>query len=60
MPFGLQIVGPRGGDAAVLAIARALEQTLADNPQTARPSPNLTHLKSAPALNTSPGFLGFG
>jgi len=60
MPFGLQIVGPRGGDAAVLAIARALEQTLADNPQTARPSPYLTHLKSAPALNTSPGFLGFG
>ena len=29
MPFGLQIVGPRGGDAKVLAVAAALEAALA-------------------------------
>ncbi|MGL4285297.1 MAG: amidase, partial [Phreatobacter sp.] len=29
MPFGLQIVGPRGGDAKVLAVAAALERLLA-------------------------------
>lgn len=41
MPFGLQIVGPRGGDAFVLGVAAALEQALAGDPRTARPVPEL-------------------
>ncbi len=36
MPFGLQIVGPRGGDAKVLAVAAALERELAGDARTAR------------------------
>ena len=39
MPFGLQIVGPRGGDAYVLAVAAALEDMLAGDVRTARPVP---------------------
>ena len=60
MPFGLQIVGPRGGDALVLSVAAALERLLADDPRTARPVPDLARLKTAPALRDAPGFLGFG
>ena len=41
MPFGLQIVGPNGSDATVLAVAHALEQVLAENPSTARPLPDI-------------------
>jgi Asp-tRNA(Asn)/Glu-tRNA(Gln) amidotransferase A subunit family amidase len=32
MPFGLQIVGPRGGDAFVLGVAAALEEAFASDP----------------------------
>ncbi len=60
LPFGLQIVGPRGGDAKVLAVAAALERLLAGDPRTARPVPDLARLKAAPKLSDSPGFLGFG
>lgn len=45
MPFGIQIVGPNGTDAAVLAIAHALEQVLAENPATARPLPDIGGLQ---------------
>ena len=45
MPFGIQVVGPNGSDALVLAVAHALEQVLAENPATARPVPDLTALK---------------
>ena len=41
MPFGLQIVGPRGGDALVLAVAAALEALLAGDARTARPVPDM-------------------
>lgn len=44
MPFGIQIVGPNGSDANVLAVAHALEQVLAENPATARPVPDITAL----------------
>src|ERR1019366_7847150 len=37
MPFGLQIVGPRGGDAFVLAVAAALEAMLMGDVRTVRP-----------------------
>ncbi|MEO9188540.1 MAG: amidase family protein [Acetobacteraceae bacterium] len=59
MPFGLQIVGPRGGDAFVLSVAAALEARLADDPRTARPVPDLARLGAARPLRASPGFLGF-
>jgi Asp-tRNA(Asn)/Glu-tRNA(Gln) amidotransferase A subunit family amidase len=59
MPFGLQIVGPRGGDALVLSVAAALEAMLADNPRTARPIPDLARLRVAPRLSDAAGFIGF-
>jgi amidase len=59
MPFGLQIVGPRGGDAKVLAVAAALEAMLAGDPRTARPVPDIGRLIAASPLGASPGFLGF-
>jgi amidase len=59
LPFGLQIVGPRGGDAKVLAVAAALEAHLAGDPLTARPVPDIARLKTAPRLQDSPNFLGF-
>ncbi|KPF71208.1 amidase [Bosea sp. AAP35] len=60
MPFGLQIVGPRGGDAKVLAVAAALEAALAGDPLTARPVPNIARLAAGPRIDAVPGFLGFG
>ncbi len=59
MPFGLQIVGPRGGDAFVLGVAQALERLLADDPATARPLPDLARLRAAPPISAMPGFFGF-
>jgi amidase len=60
MPFGLQIVGPRGSDAYVLAVAAALEAALAGDARTARPVPDLARLRAAPPIAEAPGFLGFG
>lgn len=59
MPFGLQIVGPRGGDAKVLAVAAALEAALAGDPLLARPVPDLSSLAKAQPISAKPGFLGF-
>jgi amidase len=59
MPFGLQIVGPRGGDAKVLAVAGALERLLAGDPRTARPVPDIARLKAAPPIRDSEAFLSF-
>jgi amidase len=59
MPFGLQIVGPRGGDAFVLSVAAALETMLVGDPRTARPAPDLAALREAPPLRQAPGFIGF-
>ena len=59
MPFGLQIVGPRGGDACVLSVAAALESLLAGDARTARPVPDLATLRAARPLSETPGFLGF-
>lgn len=59
MPFGLQIVGKRGGDAEVLAVAAALENLLSGDPGTARPSPDIAKLRAAPKLSDSPHFIGF-
>lgn len=59
MPFGMQIVGPRGGDRLIVRVAAALEATLAGDPRTARPVPDLGQLRNAPALRSMDGFLGF-
>lgn len=59
MPFGLQIVGPRGGDALVLRVAAELEALLAGDARTARPVPNIGALMVAPAISAAEGFLGF-
>ena len=59
MPFGLQIIGPRGGDALVLAAASALEDLLAGDPRTARPVPDLGQLRRALPISAMAGFLGF-
>ena len=39
LPFGIQVIGPNGGDARVLEVAQALEQVLAGNEATRRPVP---------------------
>ena len=54
MPFGLQIVGPRGGDAFVLAAAAALEAVLPP-----RPVPDIAKLRAAAPISAMEGFLGF-
>ncbi|MFC3125912.1 amidase [Pseudoroseomonas globiformis] len=59
MPFGLQIVGPRGGDALVLAVASAIEAATAGDASLARPVPDLGKLRSASAINQMPNFLSF-
>lgn len=59
MPFGLQIVGPRGGDSFVLGVAAALETLLAADPRTARPVPDLAKLTAARPISQAEGFLGF-
>jgi amidase len=48
LPFGIQILGPRGADRKILEIALALEQVLAADPSTARPLPDLAKLKGPP------------
>jgi Asp-tRNA(Asn)/Glu-tRNA(Gln) amidotransferase A subunit family amidase len=60
MPFGLQVVGRRGGDAAVLAVAAELERLLAGDARTARPVPDIAKLIAARPISEREGFLGFG
>ena len=59
LPFGLQLVGRRNGDAALLAVAAALESVLGQDTRTARPVPDLAKLRAMPAISSMPGFLGF-
>lgn len=44
LPFGVQVVGPRRGDAFTLAAAAALEDHLQSIPATARPRPKIEDL----------------
>lgn len=46
MPFGIQVLGPPGGDRRVLEVAAALEAVLAQDPLTARPLPDIPVLAS--------------
>jgi Asp-tRNA(Asn)/Glu-tRNA(Gln) amidotransferase A subunit family amidase len=45
MPFGLQVVGPRGADGFTLDAALALEQHFAEVPAFRRPLPDLAALQ---------------
>ncbi len=60
MPFGLQIVGPRGGDALVMAVAAAIEAAVAGDASLARPVPDIAALKSAPPISGMPQFKTWG
>src|SRR5262249_30820017 len=44
LPFGIQVVGRRAGDRAVLAAAAARETVFAADPELARPIPDITGL----------------
>nr|WP_314072324.1 amidase family protein [uncultured Roseococcus sp.] len=55
-PFGLQIVGPRGGDVLLLQVAAAIEAAFAGDAEFARPLPDLAALEKAPAISSRPGF----
>jgi Asp-tRNA(Asn)/Glu-tRNA(Gln) amidotransferase A subunit family amidase len=58
-PFGLQIVGPRGGDAFVLGVAAALEEAFAGDAELGRPKPDLARLRAAPPMASREGYLGW-
>jgi Asp-tRNA(Asn)/Glu-tRNA(Gln) amidotransferase A subunit family amidase len=60
MPFGLQIVGPRGGDALVLAAAAAIEAAVAGDAELSRPVPDIAALRKAPPISAMPGFKSWG
>ncbi|MDQ1078926.1 amidase [Pseudoroseomonas cervicalis] len=59
LPFGLQIVGPRGGDALVVAVAAAIEVAVAGDATLARPVPDLAKLRAARPIREMPNFLSF-
>ena len=47
LPFGIQVIGPNGSDAKVLAVAAALETILATNTETKRPVPDIEAIAAA-------------
>jgi len=44
LPFGIQVIGPRGSDLHVLQVAAAIEAAFAGDAATARPVPDITRL----------------
>ena len=56
MPFGLQIVGPRGGDALVMAVAVAIEAAIKGDATLMRPVPDIAKLKAAGPISAMPNF----
>ncbi|MGY9049907.1 hypothetical protein P775_13980 [Puniceibacterium antarcticum] len=56
LPFGLQIVGRRHDDAAVLAVAAELESVIAGLSDLAPRAPDIAALRAAPSLSDAPGF----
>ncbi len=59
MPFGLQIVGPRGGDALVLGVAAAIEAACAGDATLRRPLPDVAALRRAGPISAMPAFMTF-
>lgn len=60
LPFGVQVVARRGGDAALLAAAAAIEAQCAGQPDLIRPTPDLAGLADRTPIAQSPGFLDLG
>ncbi len=60
MPFGLQVVGPRGGDALVLAVGAAIEEAVATDAALRRPEPALARLRAAAPISSMPNFKTWG
>ncbi len=54
-PFGLQVIGPMFGDAELLNAAAGLERVFADDPDMARPRPDLSRLPSMPSVCRTEG-----
>ncbi|RWR08288.1 amidase [Paenirhodobacter populi] len=59
MPFGLQIIGRRNEDAALLSFAREIEAICAASPEMAFPKVDVAALAARPPIATLPGFRGF-
>ncbi len=59
MPFGLQIIGPRGGDAFVLGVAAAIEEAFAGDAALARPVPDIAALRAMPPIAGMEAFKSF-
>lgn len=59
MPFGLQIIGRRNEDAALLSFAREIEAICAADPEMARPQADIAGLTAAQPIASMPGFKGF-
>ncbi|GBQ91628.1 amidase [Acetobacter nitrogenifigens DSM 23921 = NBRC 105050] len=57
MPFGLQIVGPRGADSLVLQTAAAIEAAFSTSPTLRRPVPDITALSTMQPIASRPGFM---
>ena len=55
-PFGLQIVGPRGGDVLVLQVAAAIEAAFAGDAEFGRPLPDLAALAQARPISEMEAF----
>lgn len=55
-PFGLQIVGPRGGDALLLQVAAAIEAAFAGDAEFGRPLPDIAALAKAPPISGMAAF----
>lgn len=61
MPFGVQLVGRRHGDRALIETAKAIEAVGATMaPELARPVPDLARLAAARPISESPGFMEMG
>ena len=60
MPFGFQIIGPRGADALLLRVAAAIEAAFAHDPALRRPRPDLDALAAARPIAEVPGFYDWG
>jgi amidase len=58
MPFGLQIVGRRYDDLAVLSVAAEIEAIFANDAEFGVPKVDLPALAAAPALSSVEGFWG--
>ncbi len=54
--FGLQIVGPRGGDVLVLQVAAAIEAAFFGDEEFGRPIPDVAALAKSPPIASMPEF----